>query len=118
MATKQQVFEKRTWDQRTIVVNCTDFLDTSETIASIASVAADQGGITFGTPVVNATPVTFPDGSTAAIGKAVQVRVLNGAIPAGQLTLNCTTRLHLVTTIDPQLEATFIVRLNDQAYPT
>lgn len=114
--TTQQVREKRTYDRRVYTIDCTNLLDATETITSVTSVTADQGGLVFQPAVVNTTAVTFPDGSVAAIGKAMQVRIDDGAIPAGQLRLNCTVRFRMATNLDPRLEATVLLRLNDEAF--
>lgn len=110
-----QVLEKRTYDRRVYTIDCTKLLDAAETITSVTTVTADQGALAFETPIVNTVAIAMPDGSTAAIGKAIQVRIDDGAIPAGQLHLNCTVRLRMVTNLDPRLEATVLLRLNDEA---
>ena len=111
-----EILEKRTWDRRTYAIDCTKLLDASETILSAGAVSADQGSLVFGAPMVNTAPVAFPDGSTAAIGKAVQLRIDDGTLPAGVVRLNCTVRIPLVTTQDPRLEATVILRLTNDVF--
>lgn len=111
-----EVLEKRTWDRRTFAIDCTDLLDVAETLVSVISVVADQGALVFGAAVVNTAPVNFPDGHVAAIGKALQLRIDDGVIPPGQTRLNCTVRARLSTTLDPRLEATVLLRLNDEVF--
>lgn len=107
------VLEKRTYDSRIFDIDCTDLLDTAETISSVATVTADQGGLSFGVPATNGAAVTYPDGRTAAIGKVIQVAISGGEIPAGLGELECTIRARFATSINPQLEATAVLRLTD-----
>jgi translation initiation factor 6 (eIF-6) len=109
----QAILEKRTYDQRIFDINCAALLDTSETISSVTSVTADAGALTFGTPIVNTVAVTYSDGTTAAIGKVIQVRISAGTIPTGQPNVVCTVRAKFVTNINPAMEATVLLRLND-----
>jgi hypothetical protein len=109
-----QILEKRTYDARIFDINCTDLLDTAETISSVSTVIADQGVLTFGTPVVNAGAVTYPDGEVAAIGKAIQFEISGGTIPRGVASLMCTVRARFTTSIGNDLEATVLLKLTDK----
>lgn len=64
-------------------IDCSDLLAATETITgtpTLAFLPALTGGdaLVFGVPTVNAAAVTYPDGSVAAIGKAIQVRISGG----------------------------------------
>lgn len=109
-----QVLEKRLWDERLFDIDFTALLEPTETIAAVQSVTADQGALTFGTPLVNTGPVTYEDGRTAAARKVVQVLISAGAIPAGVKALNCTLRVRIVDTLGQKLEGTVVLRLSDQ----
>lgn len=114
-----EVLDKRTAEVRWFDLDCTRLLAPTETIQSVSSITADQGGVTFGLPAINSVPIAYPDGRVAAIGKVVQVQISGGAIPDGRPWLLCTLRPMLVTTVDgtnvynPALEATVILRLID-----
>jgi len=111
-----QILEKRTFDRRVFDIDCSELLDTAETISSVTAITADQGGFTFGTPAVNAAAVEYPDENrTVAIGKVIQVRIEDGAVPAGKNELLCTIRARFATSLNPRLEATVLLRLTDQA---
>ena len=75
--------KKRTSEDIWFDMDCTNLLNTSETITSVVSVAADQTGLTFGSPVINGQAITYPDGRAAAIGKVIRVKIAGGSISAG-----------------------------------
>ena len=102
----QAVLQKRTADVRTFDINCSNLLGATETITSVSSIAADQGGLTFGLPTVNTVEVSYPDGSIGPVGQVVQVQISGGAIPSGRVSLLCMVRSELITTINPCVEAT------------
>ena len=108
-----QTLDKRTVDDRQYDIDCSKLLAPAETIASIIRVTADQGSLVFGTPTVNTVPVNYPDGSIAAIGKAVQVNISVGVITNGQPFLVCTVRAVVFTNWGETLEATVLLRLVD-----
>lgn len=63
--------------------DCTDNLALGETISSISTVAfypTLTGGdaLTFGTPVINAAEVLYPDGKVGKISGVIQVRISGG----------------------------------------
>lgn len=105
--------EKRTYDNRLFDIDCTDLLAPTETVSAVASVSADQGQMTFGDGSVNGSTVSYPDGTTAAAGKVIQVRISDGVVPPGVGALMCTVRAKFATNINPQLEATVQLRLTD-----
>ena len=109
-----QILEKRTYDTRIFDINCTDLLDTSETVTSVSTVLADQGVLTFGTASVNTGAVTYPDGEVAAIGKVVQFEISGGRIPTGRASLMCTVRARFATSAGNDLEATVLLKLTDR----
>lgn len=109
-----QILEKRTYDARIFDINCTDLLDTAETISSVDAIVGDQGGLTFGSATVNGSLVTYPDETTAAIGKAMQFKISGGRIPAGVSLLMCTVRARFLTSIGNDLEATVLLKLTDK----
>jgi len=108
-----QILEKRTYDRRTFDLNCTDLLADAETISSVTRVSADQGALSFGTAAVNTGLVTYPDGSTAAAGKAIQVQINDGTLPDGIERLLCTVRAWIVTNVNPRIEVTALLLLTD-----
>ncbi|MDN8617858.1 hypothetical protein [Variovorax ginsengisoli] len=108
-----KVLDKRTADSRVYDIDCTDLLATGETISSVTSVTADQGTLTFGSPSINAAPIAYADGRTAAIGKVIQVQISAGTIPTGQSNLQCTVRALFATNVSPAVEATVVLRLID-----
>lgn len=112
-----QILEKRTSEQVTFDVDCSQLLATSETISSVTSVTASPSGLAFGVPVVNVAPVTYTDVSgatrTAGIGKVVQVQISGGSIPTGSQTQDYIIRVKVVTNLNPIVEATVRLRLND-----
>lgn len=108
-----QVLDKRSFDTRTYDFDCSLLLDPTETISAVTSVACDQGGLVFGVPVISSVPITYPDGHVAQAGKVVQVQISGGKIPAGAAFLMCAVRVGMVTSVNPQLEATVELRLVD-----
>ena len=109
-----QILEKRTYDARVFDINCSDLLDTTETIVSAETVIADQGVLTFGAAAINGTAITYPDGEEAAIGKVLQFEISGGTIPRGVASLMCTVRARFLTSIGNDLEATVLLKLTDK----
>lgn len=109
-----QVLDKRTSESRLYTVDCTPLLEDAETITSVTDVKADAGGCTFSNIAVIATPVTKDDGTVIAAGKGLQFLATGGEIPAGQRFLITPVRPLLVTSINPALEATVLLRLVNQ----
>lgn len=112
-----QTLEKRSSESVIFDVDCSQLLASGETISSVSSVSATPSGLSFGLPVVNTAPVTYTDafGSTrtAAIGKVVQVQISAGSIPANAQTQDFIVRVKVVTSLNPLVEATVRLRLND-----
>jgi len=110
------ILEKRTFDRATFDIDCSSLLDADEVITSVTAVTADQGGFTFGTPSVNTDEVEYEEENrTVAAGKVIQVRIEDGTLPEGKTELMCTIRARFVTSLNPRLEATVLLRLTDQA---
>jgi hypothetical protein len=115
-----QILEKRSSESVTYDIDCSLLLATGETITNVTSVTATPATTTplaFGTPAVNSGAVTYTDafGSTrtAAIGKVVQVQISGGSIPTGSQTQDFIIRAKVVTNMNPVVEATVRLRLND-----
>jgi hypothetical protein len=102
--------EKRTSESVWYDIDCTDILNVGETIVSISGVTADTTGLTFGTPVANASTIAFPDGTTGAIGKVIIVQISGGLIPAGKTVGTYIVRALFLTSAGNTREAT--VQLN------
>lgn len=119
MATAPRYLDKLPNDDRLFDIVCTSLLDDEEVIVSVASIEADDSasnGVTFGTPYANPAPISYPTlGILAQIGKAVQVFVRGGIMPAGAEYLFITVRMLLVTNVNPALEADVLLRLVRQA---
>lgn len=110
------ILEKRTSENVWYDIDCTDLLNTAETINSITSVSADDSGLTFGTPVVNSQTITYPDGRVAAIGKVVRVQISGGTIPAGKTAHLYTVRAKFATNDGGNVrEATVLLNVTDKA---
>ena len=109
-----QILEKRTYDARIFDINCSDLLDSDETITSVSTILGDQGGLTFGTAAINSTAITYPDGEVAAIGKVMQFEIAGGRIPPSVASLMCTVRARFLTSIGNDIEATVLLKLTDR----
>jgi len=117
----QQANEKRTYDARLYDVICTGLLAPTETITAIVSASADQGGLVFGTGIINSQPITYYDGTVVPVGKVIQIEISGGTIgandslAAGVPNLMCTVRIRFTTSLSPnQIEATVLLLLRDQ----
>lgn len=109
-----QILEKRTADNRWYNIDCSQLLGVGETITSVGTITADQGGMTFGAGIVNTVPVTDPKtGLTAPIGQVVQVQISGGTVPSGVQYLDCFVRAPLTTSVNPLVEATVTCRLTN-----
>jgi hypothetical protein len=115
-----QTLEKRSSDARKFDVDCSLLLATGETITSAAAPTyspTTSPALTFGTPAVNVSPTTYTDQwggtRTVATGQAVQVQISGGAIPSGLRVQDYVIRIVLTTNLNPAVEATVKLRLND-----
>ena len=114
----QQILQKRTAESRVYDINCTNLLLPGATIASVTGISADQGSLVFGAANVNNAPVTYPDGSIAATGCAIQVNISGGSATATNgvalASVMCTIRAVFVDTLGQTLEAAVLLNLSDQ----
>jgi hypothetical protein len=106
-----QLLDKRTADSRLYNIDCTRLLLNGATIASISPVLVDQGNLVFGTASVNSVPMTFPDGSAAAIGCVILVNISAGTLPVLMPFMICTLRAVFMNSMGETLEATVQLRL-------
>lgn len=115
-----QTLEKRTSEQVRYDIDCTLLLAPGEVVVGTPSVTADANAgtaLAFGTPAANTAPAVYTDqfGSTrtAPIGQVIQVEIDGGSIPARRRTLDYIIRAKFATNINPLVEATVRLRLND-----
>jgi len=107
------VLEKRTSESIFYDIDCTNILDVLETITSITSILADQVGLVFSGQAINAVPVTFSDGYSAAIGKVISVQISGGVIPTPQVNQLYTIRALFVTSEGNTREATVLLNVTN-----
>lgn len=117
-AMTQQILQKRTAESRVYDINCNALLIGGATIAAVNSITVDQGSLVFGTASVNNAPVTYPDGTVAPTGTAIQVNISGGSITATNgaalASLMCTVRAVFTDTLGQTLEAAVLLNLSDQ----
>lgn len=90
--TNPSILEKFPAESLLFDLNCTEDLADGETITTSPTPIAmshlptltGADALTFGTPAVNASTTTYPDGTTAPAGKAIQVRIAGGSVPTGE----------------------------------
>ena len=107
------ILEKRTSEAIYYDIDCTYILDALEVITSVTSVEADQLGLSLLGPAINADPITFPDGTVAAIGKVISVQISEGVIPAPQINQLYTIRALFTTNEGNTREATVLLNVTD-----
>ena len=119
-----QVLYKRTYDSRIYDIVCTNLLSAGEAITAVTSVSDDQTSLTYGSPVVNTTAISFPTGLVAAIGSVIQVQISGGAIKAGSDSMSlgipnmaCIVRAKFTTSLSNHIDATLIIVLQDIITP-
>ena len=105
------ILEKRTFDARPYDIICKDLLSPGATIANVNAVLADQGGLVFGTPVVNTQQNIYADGTIAPTGTVAQVFISGGTIPPLLSQLMCTVRLQFIDSNGASIEATVLLLL-------
>lgn len=115
-----QTLEKRSSESVRFDIDCSILLATGETINSVTSSSASpttSPALVIGTPTINPSPVVYVDqfGSsrTAPARTVVQAQISGGAIAASAQVQEYVLRFVMVTTINPALEATVRLRLND-----
>jgi hypothetical protein len=106
----QKILEKTSTDNRVFDLDMSDLLDSAETISAIGSVTDDDMALTFGTAAVNPSPVTYPDGTTAATGKVVQVKIGGGSASHGK---NYIVRANVTTSHGNTIQAVAQLRVDD-----
>lgn len=112
-ATLRGYLDIRSNDNRWFDIDCSDLLDAAETIVSFSAPAEDPGGpgLTYGTPVVNQAPISYPLlGRVAQIGKALQMKVQGAVLAAGVPSQLATCRI-VLTTQNDVIEADIVFRL-------
>lgn len=107
------VLEKRTSETIAYDIDCTNILDPEEIIETVEPIEADQAGLTFSAPAINAAPVIFPDGVTAAIGKVISVFIGGGIIPTQQVNQLYTIRAVFNTSENNTREATVLLNVTN-----
>lgn len=109
------ILEKRTSESIGYDINCSQLLNSAETISGSISISSDTTGLTFGLPVANSQVIAYDDGSTAAIGKVVQVRISAGTIPTGKTERIYTLRVLFSTSDGNTREATVLLKVTNEA---
>jgi len=107
------ILEKRTTEIIAYNIDCTNILDTLEVITSITSITSDQTGLVFQSPAINSTPVVFPDGVIADIGKVISVHISAGTIPTGAINQIYTIRPIFVTSEGNTRESTVLLNVTN-----
>lgn len=107
------ILEKRTSEIIFYDIDCTNLLEVTETITSIISVTSDQEGLVMLAPAINAQPVTFSDGITAAIGKVISVQISEGVIQPPQINQLYTIRALFMTSENNTREATVLLNVTN-----
>lgn len=107
------ILEKRTSESIQYDFNCSFLLDSGEVITGTPVLSADQQGLVFGSPSVNAQAINYDDGTIAAIGKVIQVRVSGGLIPSGQTSQIYTIRAIFSTSTGNTREATVLLNITN-----
>ena len=106
--------EKRTSETLRFDLIADSLLPAGATLTGTPVLTSEPDDLTFGTPVINAGAISYPDGSTAAIGTVVQVLIGGGEIPAGETAVEYTVRALCSTSISGEaLELTARLRIDD-----
>ncbi len=105
--------QKRSYESARFEVNCAAMLGANETVASVQQVLVDAAGQTTPAlvstlPLISQGPTSYPDGTGATAGQAVQF-TLSGGLSAALYTL----RVQFATSLGEQLEATVLLRVQD-----
>lgn len=116
-----QILEKRSSESVKYDIRCGILLSPGETISSVTSVTASPTTaptpLAFGLAAINAAPTTYTDQygttTTDAIGTVIQVQISGGLIAANAQVQDYTVRALFSTNLNPAIEATVVLRLND-----
>jgi hypothetical protein len=112
------VLEKRTTEIIWYDIDCTNILDTNETLTAIESITSDQAGLVFTAPAINTQPVTFSDGTTALSGKVISVQISGGVVPSGATNQLYTIRPIATTSEGNTREPTVILNVTNIPFQT
>ena len=107
--------EKRSAESVTYDLDFSQLLAAGETIASVTALIAEPvtpTPLTFGAGVVNTLAVTYAD-HVAAIGTVVQVRISGGMVKPTLQVQDYIVRCRVVTSVNPVVEGTVRLQLND-----
>jgi hypothetical protein len=77
------ILVKRSAETMLSDIDCSAILGTTETITGVTGITHDANGqtaLTFGSPVVNAATITYPDRRQVPAGKVIQVLIGGGAV--------------------------------------
>jgi hypothetical protein len=114
--------EKRTSESVRFDFDFSQMLGTGETISSVIGIAADAGPATalvFSAGAISPSPITYyvaPGGAVdhiAPAGTVVQAQISGGGIPAGAAVQDYIVRCKVVTSVNPEVEGTGRLRVND-----
>lgn len=115
-----QTLEKRTSEQARYDIDCSILLTPGETITGVTSLTAEPvttPPIVFGSPAINVSQNTYVDqyGSSRTVpaGTVVQVQISGGKIATGRQVQDYLIRALVVTNINPAVEATVRLEVND-----
>ena len=107
-----QILEKRSADQALYDWNCDAFLDADDAVESVTTISADQSGLTFGTPAINMTAVTYADGINVEAGRAFQAQIAGG-VPETLYTVHA----QIVTAKNALLDVATLLLVRDAVFP-
>lgn len=116
-----QTLDKRSSESVRFDIDCSLMLAAGEAITGVTSINATpvtSPALSFGSPAVNGQAVTYTDPDTgisriAPIGTVIQVQISGGAIASGLQVQDYVIRALFATNINPAVEATVRLKLND-----
>lgn len=115
-----QTLEKRSSESVKYDIDCSLLLAPGETITSVTSISATPvttPALSFGAGAINVSPSTYTDDTgnsrIAPVGTVVQVLIGGGKIPTNQVVQVYVIRCLVATSINPAVEATVRLQLND-----
>jgi hypothetical protein len=106
----QKTTRETTWFD----IDCSPLLGTHETVQSVSSVVVEPNDLAVTQSEVVQVPVTYGVRKVLA-GQVVRVLITGGTIPDDSVFRDYTVRLLLVTSSNPQVEATVALRVSDSA---
>ncbi len=116
-----QTLEKRSSESVLYDIDCSLLLAPGETISTVTTVAAEPATtppLAFGAAAINGAPITYTDpitGNTrvAPTATVVQVQISGGSIASGKKVQGYVVRCKVATSLNPAVEATVRLQLND-----